>query len=72
MLPRLLKQLDQQLNRGFLVGEAWGAADCAVTAYLAYIKLFFPQEDLSAYPSVQALIEATQQRAAYKKVMGMA
>ena len=72
VLPRLLKQLDQQLNRGFLVGEAWGAADCAVTAYLAYIKLFFPQEDLSAYPSVQALIEATQQRAAYKKVMGMA
>ena len=72
VLPRLLKQLDQQLNLGFLVGQAWGAADCAVTAYLAYIKLFFPQEDLSAYPAVQALIEATQQRAAYKKVMGMA
>ena len=72
VLPRLLKHLDQQLNRGFLVGQAWGAADCAVTAYLAYIKLFFPQEDLSAYPAVQGLIEATQQRAAYKKVMGMA
>ena len=72
VLPRLLKQLDQLVNRGFLAGEAWGAADCAVTAYLAYIKLFFPQEDLSSYPAVQALIEATQQRAAYKKVMGMA
>ena len=72
VLPRLLKQLDQQVNRGFLAGEAWGAADCAVTAYLAYIKLFFPQEDLSSYPAVQALIEATQQRSAYKKVMGMA
>ena len=71
VLPRLLKQLDQKVSRGFLVGQSWGAADCAVTAYLAYIKLFFPQEDLSAYPAVQALIEATQQRAAYKKVMGM-
>ena len=71
MLPRLLKQLDQQISEGCLVGDAWGAADCAVTAYLAYIKLFFPQEDLSAYPAVEGLIEATRQRPAYRTVMGM-
>ena len=71
VLPRLLKQLDQQISEGCLVGDAWGAADCAVTAYLAYIKLFFPQEDLSAYPAVEGLIEATRQRPAYRTVMGM-
>ena len=71
VLPRLLKQLDQQLSEGSLVGNSWGAADCAVTAYLAYIKLFFPSEDLSAYPTIEALIAATQQRPAYRKVMGM-
>lgn len=71
VLPRLLKRLDDLLGIGFLVGNAWGAADCAVSAYLAYIKLFFPNEDLSAYPAVEALIASTQQRQAYKKVMGM-
>ena len=71
VLPRLLKQLDHQISQGFLVGDVWGAADCAVTAYLAYIKLFFPQEDLRAYPAVDGLIEATRQRPAYRTVMGM-
>ena len=71
VLPRLLKRLDDLLGIGFLVGNAWGAADCAVSAYLAYIKLFFPNEDLRAYPAVEALIASTQQRQAYKKVMGM-
>ena len=71
VLPRLLKQLNTQLSKGFLVGNAWGAADCAVTAYLAYIKLFFPNEDLHAYPKIHSLIEETKQRPAYKKVMGI-
>ena len=71
VLPRLLKRLDDLLGIGFLVGNVWGAADCAVSAYLAYIKLFFPNEDLSAYPAIEALIASTQQRQAYKKVMGM-
>ena len=72
VLPCLLKQLNEQIGKGCLVGDAWGAADCAVTAYLAYIKLFFPLEDLSAYPALEALIEATRQRPAYRTVMGMA
>jgi len=42
-----------------------------VTAYLAYIKLFFPNEDLSSYPRIEALIEETSKRPAYRKVMGM-
>jgi glutathione S-transferase len=53
------------------VGDQWGAADCAVTAYLAYLPIFFPQEDLSPYPAIQSLITITQQRPAYRKVMGM-
>jgi len=71
VLPRLLKQLNMQLSEGFLVGNTWGAADCAVTAYLAYIKLFFPKEDLTPYPQIDLLIEETKQRPAYKKVMGI-
>ena len=71
VLPRLLKQLNMQLSKGFLVGNTWGAADCAVTAYLAYIKLFFPNEDLSPYPQIDLLIEETKRRPAYKKVMGI-
>ena len=71
VLPRLLKQLNIQLSEGFLVGNSWGAADCAVTAYLAYIKLFFPDEKLSAYPQIDSLIEETKRRPAYRKVMGL-
>ena len=52
------------------MGDHWGAADCAVTAYLAYLPIFFP--DLSPYPTIQRLITSTQQRPAYRKVMGMA
>ena len=71
VLPRLLNQLNEKLSNNFLVGDSWGAADCAVTAYLAYIKLFFPNEDLSSYPRIEALIEETSKRPAYRKVMGM-
>ena len=71
VLPRLLEQLNTELSEGFLVNQKWGAADCAVTAYLAYIKLFFPSEDLSMYPKINSLIEETNQRPAYRKVMGL-
>ena len=70
--PRLMQELNGQLASGRpLVGESWGAADCAVTAYLAYLPIFFPQEDLSPYPAIQQLIAQTRQRPAYRKVMGM-
>ena len=70
--PRLMEELNRQLSPGRpLVGDHWGAADCAVTAYLAYLPIFFPQEDLSPYPAIQELIASTQQRPAYRKVMGM-
>ena len=71
VLPRLLEQLNTTLSEGFLVNREWGAADCAITAYLAYIKLFFPSEDLSMYPKINSLIEETNQRPAYRKVMGL-
>jgi len=70
--PRLMQQLDHQLASGRpLVGDTWGAADCAVTAYLAYLPIFFPKEDLSPYPVIQQRIAETRQRPAYRKVMGL-
>jgi len=68
--PRLMEVLDRKLAEGPLLGGAWGVADCAVHAYLAYLPIFFPQVDLSPYPTVQATIAATQQRPAYQRVMG--
>ncbi|MDA0726002.1 MAG: glutathione S-transferase family protein [Cyanobacteria bacterium] len=68
--PRLMEVLDRKLASGPLMGGDWGVADCAVNAYLAYLPIFFPQIDLGPYPQVQATIAATQQRAAYQRVMG--
>ncbi|WP_250395825.1 glutathione S-transferase [Synechococcus sp. MU1655] len=70
ILPRLLSELDSKITKGYFINNKWGAADCAITSYLAYIKLFFPNEDLSAYPAVNILIQATRERPAYQKVMG--
>ena len=40
--PRLMEELNRQLTPGRpLVGDQWGAADCAVMAYLAYLPIFF-------------------------------
>lgn len=72
-LQGLLTVLDGLLAGGgslLAAAEAtWGAADCAVEAYLAYIPLFCPQVDLAAYPQVQARIAAVQQRPAYQQAM---
>ncbi|MCP9880979.1 glutathione S-transferase [Cyanobium sp. Alchichica 3B3-8F6] len=76
--PRLMTVLDGLLaeERSLLAGPwgnpTWTVADCAVNAYLAYLPIFFPQVDLSAYPNVQATIAATQARPAYRRVMGLA
>ncbi|APD47253.1 glutathione S-transferase family protein [Synechococcus sp. CS-602] len=68
--PRLMAALNTRLEGGApLLGEAWGVADCAVQAHLAYLPIFFPQLDLGAYPHVQASIEATQGRVAYQAAM---
>ncbi len=69
--PRLMGVLNDQLaGGGPLVGECWGAADCAVQAYLAYLPIFFPEIDLSPWPHVQATIAATQARPAYQRAIG--
>ena len=71
--PRLMKELDQQLGTDQpLIGNLWGAADCAIQAYLAYLPLFFPHVDLDPYPSIQATIKAVVGRPAYQKAMGPA
>jgi glutathione S-transferase len=73
--PRLMGVLDGLLEggRSLMAGPwgdpGWSVADCAVNAYLAYLPIFFPQIDLSPYPSVQATISATQARPAYQRVM---
>ena len=69
-LPRLLTVLNSEIGNGYFVNNQWGAADCAISSYLAYIKMFFPNEDLSAYPAVETLIQATRERPAYQKIMG--
>ena len=69
--PRLMGVLNEQLDPDRpLVGRCWGAADCAVQAYLAYLPIFFPDIDLSPYPRIQAVIDAVQQRPAYQTAMG--
>lgn len=76
-LQGLLTVLDGLLARGGSLldppGAAspapWGAADCVVEAYLAYLPLFCPQVDLAFYHQVQARIAAVQQRPAYQQAM---
>jgi glutathione S-transferase len=76
-LARLLSGLDGLLvdGRSLLAGAwgdpGWGAADCAVQAYLAYLPIFCPQISLDPYPRIQASIAATQARPAYRLVMGL-
>ncbi|MFM7287626.1 MAG: glutathione S-transferase family protein, partial [Cyanobium sp.] len=69
--PRLMGVLDGLLSGGQpLVGEHWGAADCAVQAYLAYLPVFFPQIDLEPWPGVRATIAAAQASPAYQRAIG--
>jgi len=53
-------------------GAGWGAADCAVQAYLAYLPLFCKELDLTPFPAIQASIAATNARPAYRMAMGLA
>ncbi len=74
-LSRLLSTLDAHLGEGSLLAGAWGdpgwgAADCAVQAYLAYIPLFCRDLDLSPWPRIEATIAATQARPAYQAAVG--
>ena len=71
--PRLMKEIDRQLeNDQPLVGNIWGAADCAIQANLTYLPLLFPQIDLAPYPSIQATIKHVERRPAYRKAMAPA
>ncbi|MEB3334932.1 MAG: glutathione S-transferase, partial [Cyanobacteriota bacterium] len=76
-LSRQLAVLNSQLagGRSLLASvadsPAWGAADCAVQAYLAYLPMFCADLDLSPFPNVQACITATNGRAAYRTAMGL-
>lgn len=70
--PRLMATLnDIYTERQFLVDNCWTAADCAVNAYLGYLPIFYPNEDLSAYPEIQALNERTLSNPNYKTIIGL-
>ena len=75
-LDRQLAVLEQLLGQGgsLLAGAwgdpGWGAADCVVQAYLAYIPLFLPEHDLSRFPRISAAIAAATSRPAYLRGMG--
>ena len=70
--PRLMATLnDLYSNKEFLVGDSWTAADCAVNAYLGYLPIFYPNEDLSAYPKIQQLNTRTRSNQNYKKAMNI-
>lgn len=77
-LARLLTALDPILAAGphLLAGRwgdpGWGAADCVVQSYLAYLPLFCSDLDLAPWSAVAAAIEATRSRPAYQKAMGAA
>ena len=69
--PRLMEVLNRQLDPVQpLVGDCWGAADCAIHAHLGYLPLFFPEIDLAPYPVVEAVIESARRRPAYQLAMG--
>lgn len=70
ILDRLLAG-GQSLLAPLADAPAWGAADCAVQAYLAYLPLFCKDVDLSPFPAVQANIAATNARPAYRKAMDL-
>lgn len=76
-LQRLLSVLDGRLAGGghLLSGSwgdpGWGAADCVVQAYLAYLPVFCADVDLTPYSAVAAAIEATRARPAYLRAMGV-
>jgi glutathione S-transferase len=62
----------RSLLAGVADGPDWGAADCAVQAYLAYLPLFRKDVDLSPFPAIQAAIATTNARPAYLSAMGLA
>lgn len=71
-LLRQLAVLDGLLAAGPLLGDAagWGAADCAVQAYISYLPLFCAQVNLEPFPAVRACIAATGAREAWQRVAG--
>jgi glutathione S-transferase len=75
-LDRLLAVLEERLGEGssLLAGAwgdpGWGAADCVMQAYLAYIPLVLPEHDLSRFPRISSTIASATARPAYLRGMG--
>lgn len=76
-LIRQLEVLEPLMAKGHSLlaalpeAPAWGAADCAVQAYLAYLPVFCKDLDLSPFTAIQAKIKATLARKAYRTAMGL-
>ena len=68
-----MEVLNRQLDRERpLVGDCWGAADCAVQSHLSDLQLFTPDLDLTPYSVIQTVIERTHLQPAFRLVMGFA
>ncbi|CEF98128.1 Thioredoxin-like fold [Ostreococcus tauri] len=66
-----LRRLDDILReREFLVGDAWGVADCAVAAYLLYVPQFFPRVSWAPYPNIARYMGRNCARDAYARAFG--
>ena len=68
-----MEVLNRQLDpERLLVGDCWGAADCAVQAHLSSLTLFFFQSLSSALSGDSGCVERTHLRPAFRLVMGFA
>ncbi|MEB3333083.1 MAG: glutathione S-transferase [Synechococcaceae cyanobacterium] len=70
VLDRLLQD-GRTLLSGTWGDLAWGAADCALQAHLAYLPLFAPQVDLEPFAAVRRCICGATERPLYRQVNGL-
>lgn len=69
--PRALSILNNLLSqREFLLGDTFSVADVAVGAYLLYVPQFFPDINVSKWPSVQRYMKLLCERPAYARAFG--
>ena len=70
-LPGLLTPLEAKLKASpYLLGDTFTVADCAVGAYLAYTKMFFPDVSFKQWPAVQKYLEAIEKRPHFEATIG--
>jgi glutathione S-transferase len=68
---RRIAQLDEMLSKNlFLLDKTFTLADVAVSSYLLYVIQFFPDVDLSRWPSIVRYMKSCASRPAYGRAFG--